>query len=270
MPFLAQYSFQPADGQRDALADAVDGLLGSLALNGQVWGEAVAGWVDGCRRVFCVVPRADALDERHASSRARDELASVAARCQALPTWRIVDDSPHAQPARSWRDEGALYLFTHLLDRTSPLCAGSDGKPLPVYEVPISDDVRERLDRWMTTYRCHDRLQLDSGPLALEAYRQLATPTSDLARQGRTLAAEVERATGRPTYYYLLRYWGRPEGEGTRPCPGCGGAWANPDVRADADGHAGWPFRCEPCRLVSDIGPALDEDGHADIGDWHA
>ena len=69
----------------------------------------------------------------------------------------------------------------------------------------------------------HDLLQLECGPLEIAAYRELAEPCSALAREGRALAASVEQATGVPTYYYLLRYWGRPS-EHDRPCPGCGAA----------------------------------------------
>lgn len=265
---LAEYVFEPADQQREAVAAAVDALIGALVLNGQVWGEPVVGWVAGCRYVVCRLPRPDALADTHASSRVRQELARATEHCASTPRWRLLADQDLAGAERGWQAEACLYLFTHAFDESSPVCAGSDGAPLPLYTLPVDDLTRERLSRWTAEYRRHDHVQLDCGPLERAAYHQLAAPASELATEGRALAAAVERACARPTYYYLLRYWGRDHGEASRPCPGCGQPWSNPSHDDDGAGLIAMAFRCEPCRLVSTIGSALDEDGKAQLGDW--
>jgi predicted nucleic acid-binding Zn ribbon protein len=119
----------------------------------------------------------------------------------------------------------------------------------------------------MRQYKRYDHLQLDCGPLEVEAYRQLADPASVLGIAGRELAREVERATKLPTYYYLLRYWGWADREGERRCPDCGGPWKNQGARSPSG--LGWfDFRCEQCRLVSHVATSFDDDGHPEIGSF--
>jgi predicted nucleic acid-binding Zn ribbon protein len=189
----------------------------------------------------------------------------VSARCAALPTWRFADDQPES--TRSWSDECELYVFTHMFDETSPVCSGSDGEPVPLYLLPIDDEGRRTATHWMAQYKRYDHLQLDCGPLEVEAYRQLADPASALASDGRELALEVERATKLPTYYYLLRYWGWADREDERPCPGCGEPWRNPRPRTAA-GMAWFDFRCDRCRLVSHVASSFEDDGHPEIGSF--
>lgn len=263
---IAEYAFLPLSGKRDELVDAVDALFAGLHQNGQIWGDHVAGWVEGARRVTCRVPGCDSLDDRHASAIVRNALASVRALCAEPPQWSVVDD--RTGDPRSWRDEKSLYFFTHVFEQTSPVCAGTDGDPIPLYLLPLSEETREQLFSWMKKYRMYDEVQLDCGPLELDAYRQLADPHAELSQDGRELARDVELAIGFPTYYYLMRYWGRP-GDEDRPCPGCGGEWQTPVRDRSTKGLDRFEFRCEPCRLVSHKASSLDEDsGHPEIGEW--
>ncbi len=55
-----------------------------------------------------------------------------------------------------------------------------------------------------------------SGAVEIPAYRQLADPNSLLSEDGRRLCREVESRTGIPTFYYLLRYWGRSKDDDER------------------------------------------------------
>lgn len=67
--------------------------------------------------------------------------------------------------------------------------------------------------------------------------------------------------TQRPTpatYVRVKRYYALGEGEDTRPCPLCGGAWRR--------GGDGFEFRCDPCRLLSERGAAFEGERLARIG----
>ena len=264
---LLDYTFVPIDNG-DAFLDALNDLFGALQSNGQLWGPHVTGRVGGAFRVTCSVPRRDALAEQYGSQWVRESFEKVKAQCSNAPTWQVVDERPGS--TRKWSDERELFLYTHLFDETSPVCAGSDGDPLPLYLLPIEDESRRALTRWMAQYKRYDHLQLDCGPLEVEGYRQLADPASELANEGRELARDVERATRLPTYYYLMRYWGwTARDEAERLCPGCGQPWKNPGDRTSS-GLAWFDFRCEPCRLVSHIASSSDDaDGHPQIGSFH-
>ena len=78
----------------------------------------------------------------------------------------------------------------------------------------------------------------------------------------------VESATGVPTYYYLMRYWGRKVGEENRLCPGCGGAWRTEIPPDRVKRFRDFTFQCPKCRLVSHMADSYDDDRHAGIGEW--
>lgn len=80
-------------------------------------------------------------------------------------------------------------------------------------------------------------------------------------------AKAVEVATGKPTFYYLLRYWGRREGEEQRLCPGCGNPWVQ-HHDGDDNGLGWFDFCCALCRLVSQQATSFEDERHARIGEW--
>jgi predicted nucleic acid-binding Zn ribbon protein len=92
------------------------------------------------------------------------------------------------------------------------------------------------------------------------AYKQLADPKSDLSVTGRELCARIEKATEKPTFYYLMRYWCRNDGEATRTCPLCGGEWRLSDQeKEDKTPFHRFHFRCNGCRLVFRIADSNEE-----------
>ena len=265
---LCEYTFAPGqESDRSSLRDEVEGLLGALRNNGQIWGEEVLGLVDGALKVWLNVPRADALSEEHSNDSVREALHEVEALCATNPTWNVVDDRADLARKETWQDSDRLFLFTHLLDKTSPVCDGSTGRPVPSYLLPVSSETRWELERWAETYRTLDEIQMGCGPLEVMAYRQLAESDSDQSERGRSLCKALEEATGKPTFYYLMRHWGHLEGESARPCPGCGQAWARP-ASVGGKGIAWFDFRCDPCRLVSHMATSFDSEALAAIGEW--
>jgi predicted nucleic acid-binding Zn ribbon protein len=104
----------------------------------------------------------------------------------------------------------------------------------------------------------------------MRVYRELDDPRSDLARWGREQCARIEKATGKPTYYYLMRYFSHRSGEESRPCPLCGRRWAVRSLDEPEGGFSNFFFRCERCRLVSGIGVSLEGARRARIGDFRS
>jgi predicted nucleic acid-binding Zn ribbon protein len=266
---LAEYKFIPKPlVERYVLTDEMHGLLGALTKNGQLWGEQVFGWVNGTLVVTCGVPRSDALSAKHQSEWVQAALTRVKDLCNEPPTWRVLDDRvAEFDSFGSWTSASGLYLFTHAFDETSPIARADDGKPVPLYLLPVDQLIRQDLAFWMSQYRDLDRIWLNGGQLEVPAYRQLADPKSQFSKRGRRLARVVEEATGLPTYFYLMRYWGRRRREEMRRCPGCGGKWA---VKSDLAprGLAKHEFRCDPCRLISVVAPDNSEPERACIGEW--
>jgi len=265
---ICEYTFAPKEPSTlNALEDEVVGLLGSLEKNGQIWGSEVFGHVEGSLRVVFTVPRSDALSDRYKSEWVLRAEKRVRPLCDREPTWHVIDDRANEQIVERWMDSESLYLFTHMFDHTSPVCSGSDGEPVPLYLLDVKQETRQALVAWAGEFRQLDELQLGCGPLEIAAYTEVATPASELAKSGRELCRDVEEATGKPTYYYLMRHWGRETGEADRLCPGCGKKWAA-SAKEGERGIAWFDFRCAPCRLVSHVAVSFDSEKFSEIGEW--
>lgn len=249
------------------LEDVAESYLGALFHSGQLCGEYFLTWTRGRLNAHVLLAGRAAAQRRYHSRRGKKELKKVADAFGREPVWRILDDDARQRPS-SWRGAPFLYLFTHAFDWASPVCRGDGKPPVPVFLLPLAFEHKEQLYFWQRSYYHHDNVWLGSGALEIGAYRQLADPTSELAEQGRELCREIETATGVPTFYYLMRYWGRLRGEEQRRCPGCGGAWRIERLRESPRQFWQLDFKCDRCRLVSHWGDSTDGGRHTRIGEF--
>jgi predicted nucleic acid-binding Zn ribbon protein len=267
--FLVQITFGTDGGarrNRESLKHAAEDYLASLHWNWQVCGEDLLTWSEGQLIGYTRVARPDSLAKRHHSQWGISSLNNLIEAFGGDPRWRIIDDDvPKRFP--TWRRSSSFYLFTHAFDDASPVCCGDSGEPIPVYLLPIPDQDRRDIYSWAGSYKHLDNIWLHSGALEIPAYKQLADPESELSVTGRELCARIEKATEKPTFYYLMRYWGRNDGEATRPCPLCGGEWRISDQNADTAPFHKFPFKCDGCRLVSRIAVSFEDERHARIGE---
>jgi predicted nucleic acid-binding Zn ribbon protein len=247
--------------------DVAEEYLAALLHNGQVLGDYLLAPCEGTLVAYTHVARPNALAKRWHSQWGLASLRQVVKAFGQLPQCEIIEDNV---PTRftSWKKSSSFYIFTHAFDDASPLCCGDSGVPVPLYLLPISDLTREHLYFWAIRYRDHDRVWFDSGVLEVPAYKQMADPRSELSVIGRELCQEVETATGKRTFYYLHRYWGRSVGEQTRLCPLCGRRWHTSLNRPQNSPFWRFAFRCVRCRLVSHCADSYDDEQHAAIGEY--
>lgn len=268
--YLTQLTFGPAaclSLDRDALKDAAESYLASLLKNGQLYGEYLLAWCEDNLVAYTHLPRPDSVAERHHSAWVKKEFDVVVKNFGGPPKCKLIDDDvPKRFP--NWKQSASFYLFTHAFDDTSPVCCGDSGKPIPLYLLPLGQELREHIYFWGCAYKQHDHIWLNSAALEIPAYKQLADPMSDLSANGRELCAQVERATGRPTYYFLMRYWGRNIGEAVRRCPSCGGKWHTSETETDRRPFFQFHFCCQRCRLVSHCANSYEDERHARIGEF--
>jgi predicted nucleic acid-binding Zn ribbon protein len=266
--FLAKVSFG-SDGGKDrrSLSDAAEYYLGTLFNNGQICGDYLFGWSNGQAMAYANVARPESFAKRYHSQWGASALDEATKAFGHAPQWTVIqDDVPKRFP--SWRRSSSLYLRTHAFDQESPVCCGDSGWPIPAYLLPLSDDTRAHLGSWARSYYHHDNVWLASGALEIAAYRQMADPTSDLSVRGRDLCKEIEKATGKRTFFYLFRYYGRKVGEQTRLCPLCGRKWHQPGDATEKQPFCKFDFRCIRCRLVSHCGDSYEDERHARIGEY--
>ena len=169
-----------------------------------------------------------------------------------MPLWTYNEDY---LPKRNvtWKNAPFIYLLTYWHECESPVRRGNDGLDIPYFTLPITNREKDDIYRWTCRFRELDSLWMDSGDLEIPVYRLLAEPESSLSIEGRECCSVIEKATGVPTYYYLMRYYGREFAEEKeRRCPGCGKSWFVNHSEKHFD------FMCKKCRLISNCASDLN------------
>jgi predicted nucleic acid-binding Zn ribbon protein len=265
---LANVKFGRSGKQsKSELEDLVQTYLARLLHQGQLCTEYFYAWTDGILNAYVHIPGPNAHALRYHSNYGKETLAEVKKAFGKYPEWKLLEDG-NRKWSSTWRRAPFLYLFTHAFDDEPPFSRGDNGKPVPSYLFSIPDRERENIYFWQHTYRHHDNIWLGSGTLEFPAYRELADPNSGLSKDGRDLCRQIEKVTRIPTYYFLMRYWGRRNNEDKRKCPGCGQPWRTKHATEKRTGFWQFAFQCHKCRLVSHCGDSLDDERHAAIGEF--
>ncbi|MDR0336497.1 MAG: Zn-ribbon-containing protein [Planctomycetaceae bacterium] len=254
----------------DEAIDIVENYLDALVRNGQIdqnytvipWQKQVVAYINA------VGLEAD-LSKSH-SNYGKELLNKVEKFFKQKPVWNCNEDFPPKQKA-IWKNASFLYLFTNNYHHDSPLHRGDNNDMVPLYRVPVTDSEREDIYCWQEYYRECDNIWMGSGKFEIAAYQMLADPRSELSLRGRESCLAIEKATGIPVYYYLLRYFGRKkENEKQRKCPCCGNSWFveypqqsvyKPKLFYQFD------FQCPDCRLVSNLADGEVKLNYAKIGE---
>ncbi len=266
---LHEVTFGPATkGQGSEARNVAESYLAALCRNGQLGGEYSLVVRQGMLAAFVNLMGPQGWKTKAHSQIGVRERAKVAAFFGHAPQWKALQDAVPTREA-TWAKAPHLCLFTTFFERESPVRRGDNGQPIPLYRLPVTDSDREGIRHWAGVYHDCDSLWLDCGAFELAACRQLSDPRSELAQEGLAHCRTVEKATGIRTFYFLLRYWGRPEGEENRPCPLCGKPWRTQHPIGHPGGFWDFAFQCQPCRLVSHLadGPEGHQD-HAGIGEY--
>ena len=265
---LAQVSFGrcPAGCDPGEMYDSAECYLNYLRQGLQLSDiSPLIAWHDG-ELIACVaLTYPGASHKRKHTKWGREALKALIDITGIEPGWNITDDYASKRNP-SWRSADYLYLETHIGDTQSPICHNKRGEPIPGCLLPLDDMTRWDIYSWASTYKNHHNLFLASGVLETQAYHQLAKVDSELSRSGRDACRAIESATGKPTFYYLMRWWGRGDAEADRVCPGCGGQWKTQWIDKPSEFWQ-FDFKCNTCRLVSHTSTTTDKR-RASIGEW--
>ncbi len=267
--FLSKITFGNSGSLRDekSRSDIAEDYLVTLLHNSQIYGDYLFAPCKGKLVAYTHIARPGALAKKHHSQGGIKSLLDVVKTFGQVPQCEIIQDHVPKRFA-SWEKSPFLFLFTHAFDETSPVCCGDSGAPIPLYLMPISDRTREELWFWASHYRNFDLVWIATGALEIPAYKQTADPRSELSEEAREFCQEIENATGKPTFYYLQRYWGRNVGEQDRTCPMCGHKWRVAQKESKRFQFWKFAFRCRRCRLVSHLADSYDDERHAVIGEY--
>lgn len=217
------------------------------------------------QRAWLLVPDVDSLQPQHDSPGGSDdrrklEELGVQVRIEMLGEDDDSQDKGHRAPRHICRCDtrSALILFTRFYSVESPLRCGDCFGLVPQYRIPAEPgrgyEPDDSLNLWANTYRACDTVQLGCTVGEKWALRQMGRPKSQLSRQGRKLCRRLEALLGVPVYYYLHRHYGRSwKREEARKCPRCNSNW-----RLAEEWHGEFDFRCDKCRLLSNIARSIE------------
>lgn len=227
--------------------------LETLIFNGQILGREFPSYQTNdafCSRV--VLPTQDALTAQHHSVLGQAAMETFAQAGLAYPQLTLLGPdlmSSHTDPCI---EPDHFILFSHFAENVSPIRCADHFAPVPLYRLQPtgSKQDHEELIRWQLQYQALDEIQMQQKRvLHKSAENALQGLHSELNRQGRRFARLIEQQQGKVCYYYLYSGSSKDcQAETTKACPSCGEFW-----RLEESWHELFQFRCETCRLVSNI-----------------
>lgn len=266
MPWFTILCTRKKAVSREKYEDQVQDWLWSLERFENIYEERSMVWISGSKLEMVVnATRLDSLEPAFFNKYARLQFEKVEEASIGSPKVSLRENKP-TKKWPSWKVAKELYLFTNYVYEGLPVKEGNKGAGIPIYQLPLEPDQAELISYWAIRYRQFDGVQLGCGELEIPAYRQMAEVRSGLSRAGREACKVIEQATGKPTYYFLHRYWGweSQDKERKRRCPSCGGKWLNRPESKEGIGR--FVFKCDPCRLVSEICSSTENKKYAEIG----
>jgi predicted nucleic acid-binding Zn ribbon protein len=251
--FFVELKFRVLQGSPTAAQEnALWSLGGYLRRNGSLLTDALPVIGPEEFTISGVAPAKDALRKANWNKWVRQGIANLTKVHLSRPAIRFLGTvSEMATPCECKR-QSEYFLFTTFLTNEPPLrCLRCEGT-IPLYRLPPSKtEEHSGLLSWESNYQACDALQMLCRVGERFGERQMATPGSNLSRQGLEICRDIERLTKRPTYYYLYRFRTRSHAtERDRKCPSCGGEWL-----LKKNLHRKINFKCDKCRLLSNTAP---------------
>jgi predicted nucleic acid-binding Zn ribbon protein len=238
-------------GQSEASStDTFGYVLHAWRMNGQLLGrEYPVLQEDQGFSTIALSPELDSLNLRFngsgvekAMSRAEDEGFSVA--------WQVLGQDAESGPTCSCDAKRAYILFTTYVSLESPIRCLECFRPVAIYHFgAMRNGEFCELISWQSNYQACDRLQMNCRVLEREAILEMSAFDSSLTKDGLAHCETLSTSSGYPFYYYIYRWQGTDlNSERERRCPSCGGEW-----RLDSRLHSHFDFKCDRCRLLSNI-----------------
>ena len=229
-PFFKLTALENDIGQQSRLLNAV---IDQWRYNGQIIGREIPLYLteeDGeqsfAMRVIC--PEQDSLLPENNNQSVNQAMEHAEKSGLNFQGFQIIADDLNSDGTAECSQPAWQMLYTTHLQSCSPLHSGDDFSPIPLYkQLKNQPHLSQDLIKWQENWQACDQLQMNGSALEKESLSEIAEVNSTLTKHGRYLAAEIEKGSGIPTYYYLYRVGGHSlESEQQRCCPQCGDHWA--------------------------------------------
>lgn len=247
--YLFSITTYPNEKQREddykSFQDEQDWYFSALSKNGQIL-------INSCNSIYMeskfvtyfLAPEMDSIDAKNNNKYVSEFYAKFLELCRRKPSISIIGKSSDYELPCNCKSPSWYMLYTDYMTHESPIVCGDCGSTVPLYKLPkiLGEDEYFKVLGWQKAYQACDRLFME-GIGERGAYQRLSKPTSDLSVLGREICEAFEKATGKPFYYYLFRYYSSHK----LSCSICGSEWKL------GDGESLFiDYRCDKCRLVGD------------------
>lgn len=234
----------------DQVIEVIELLLGALRMNGQILGREFPIALDReTYRSYLLLPEEDSLESDKANRYVLKWLNKLA-ELNVDFSWRLVGHEPNSNAVCSCTNPSHYILYTTYLSLETPIRCGDCFGNIPLYRLPATSD-GEYFDiiSWESDYKACDTLQMNCTTGERFSIHHLSEQKSSLSKQGLDICNRITLSTEKPVYYYLLKPTGKGmKSELSRKCPSCGGKWLLQEPL-----HGLFDFRCDQCRLLSNI-----------------
>lgn len=239
------------------LEGVIHSYMSSLIANGQIHTENyVLSYSDKKFTCHIYLARPNSLTLKYHSKDGKKFRSRIKDLSGCVPELEILIKQ-YPKRFRSWKSNTSLYLTGHWLNQDSPLRCGDSFSPVPLYLVPVSDQIRFEIMKWVFLSHRLNLVGFSQNDLSLASYKEYSDPNSSLNRQGLRFSRIIEEQTGIRTYLSLERYWEIRKLSLQQTCPLCGGDWVV-KIEKRMQENPGSPrhlfgYCCDKCRLTSHL-----------------
>ena len=248
---IAELSFISKNRPSEESDDAIWGILAALCKNGQIFREYVVAKRKNSYVGFVELPEKTALKKSNNNKWVNKSYSDLNKSGLEIPIIKIISEVEfNGKPCRC-KSPRSYILYTHYLDNQTPLMCGDCWSLVPLYRILPTYDESEFYDllQWQKDYIACDKLQMQCQTGERFGLREMTKVNSSLSKRALELCRKIEKSTGKPVFYYLCHTSARSKTANLkRKCPSCNGEWLLPKQL-----HKIFDFRCENCRLLSNI-----------------
>ena len=228
-------------------------LIGFWRMNGQILGREHL-WVreKDFYSMYLYIPEKISLSEEFNNKYTQDRMDNLEKIGLEKPIIIILDYLQSDSLICTCDKISEYILYTTYNTFAPPLRCKKCFKAIPLYYLPKLYDNNDYypLITWQSDYQACDSLQMNCSVGVRFGLKQMGSIDSQLTKAGLEVCRDIEKLTGRNTYYYLYKYSAKSKKqELLRKCPKCGGEWL-----LDKPLHDIFDFECKKCKLLSNIG----------------
>jgi predicted nucleic acid-binding Zn ribbon protein len=212
--YYAKISFKPIKKieDTDVAEECFWRYFPSLYGGGQIYKEYEVVKTNKGYEVFFTMPEKDSLNEKYTNHYAREGLQKLQELFE-VGELEIIGENISSSEVCECSNPSWYKLCTVDYVQGSPIICGECDKGIPLYKTPkipvrcvISGDVIEdeyhQIQCWQKNYQCIDKLWFLSL-MDRYTYRQMNNPQSQLSELGLWIRRELEKAYGKPVYYFI-------------------------------------------------------------------